>query len=422
MAAAVAAQMALGAEAWPPECAIRVRMALHTAEGSLRDGDYYGRPVNRVARLRAISEGGQILVSQLTAEMVMDHLPEGSRPRPLGPRILKDMDRPETVYEVVVDPAGADSTVNDPTPRPSTPESTPWTHGARPGSTSRSWRPARPRVVPDPRAQGRVGARRHDGSRHFDSNELESVDYPEDEPTRPFKLDQPEIVIGRGTPTTTAVPDLDLGRPPEDVGVSRRHAILERQPDGRYALIDAVSTNGTFVNDLTSPIPTGCAPCSSPTIASTSATSPACACGAWTTPIRRGPPDGVGVSLGLPTGGQQDLGRDGGACDRLGPRARPSSAPEGSQMRTRWLVPAALVAAGLLNSCSSTHVIRTTAATSAAAVDTSTPSGFRPRHRRHRSLLDRPALGLEGRVAFGPTPGRGDQAARDREPEAGRHR
>ena len=64
-------------------------------------------------------------------------------------------------------------------------------------------------------------------------------------------------MIGRGTPTTTAVPDLDLGRPPEDVGVSRRHAILERQPDGRYALIDAVSTNGTFVNDLTSPIPTG---------------------------------------------------------------------------------------------------------------------------------------------------------------------
>ena len=32
-------------------------------------------------------------------------------------------------------------------------------------------------------------------------------------------------------------------------------------------------------------------------------------------------------------------------------------------MRTRWLVPAALVAAGLLTSCSSTHVIRTTAAT-----------------------------------------------------------
>ena len=77
VAAAVAAQMALGAEPWPPECAIRVRMALHTAEGSLPDGDYYGRPVNRVAR-RAISEGGQILVSQLTAEMVMDHLPEGS--------------------------------------------------------------------------------------------------------------------------------------------------------------------------------------------------------------------------------------------------------------------------------------------------------------------------------------------------------
>ena len=45
-------QRALAAEPWPTPRPIRVRMALHTGEAELRDGDYYGPAVNRCARLR----------------------------------------------------------------------------------------------------------------------------------------------------------------------------------------------------------------------------------------------------------------------------------------------------------------------------------------------------------------------------------
>src|ERR687885_2386729 len=59
VAAAVAIQHALHYEPWPAETRLRVRMALHTGEADLRDGDYYGPAVNRCARLRAIAHGGQ---------------------------------------------------------------------------------------------------------------------------------------------------------------------------------------------------------------------------------------------------------------------------------------------------------------------------------------------------------------------------
>ena len=57
--AVVAAQRALQAEAWPAACPIRVRMALHTGEAEMRDGDYYGAALNRTARLMAVGAGGQ---------------------------------------------------------------------------------------------------------------------------------------------------------------------------------------------------------------------------------------------------------------------------------------------------------------------------------------------------------------------------
>jgi len=51
--AALAAQRALCAEPWPAGATIRVRMALHSGAAQLRDGDYFGAPLNRVARLMA---------------------------------------------------------------------------------------------------------------------------------------------------------------------------------------------------------------------------------------------------------------------------------------------------------------------------------------------------------------------------------
>src|SRR5215203_4177785 len=66
--AAVDAQRALGSELWPETGPIRVRMALHSGHSNERNGDYFGPPVNRVARLLATGHGGQILVSNDTRQ------------------------------------------------------------------------------------------------------------------------------------------------------------------------------------------------------------------------------------------------------------------------------------------------------------------------------------------------------------------
>ena len=100
VAAARAIQAALTAEPWPERAVIAVRAAVHTGEAIERDGDYFGRSVNRVARLRSLAEAGQVLVSQATADLVIDHLPSEFRLVDLGVRELRDLARPEVVYLV----------------------------------------------------------------------------------------------------------------------------------------------------------------------------------------------------------------------------------------------------------------------------------------------------------------------------------
>ena len=73
--AALSAQRAIFKEPWDEECRIRVRMALHTGEAEEREGDYFGPPVNRVARLLSAGHGGQTLLSQATRERVCDRRP-----------------------------------------------------------------------------------------------------------------------------------------------------------------------------------------------------------------------------------------------------------------------------------------------------------------------------------------------------------
>src|SRR5262249_54391216 len=54
----------------------------------------------RIARLLAAGHGGQTLLSQPTYELVRDYLPKGVRLRDLGQHRLKDLVRPEHVYQV----------------------------------------------------------------------------------------------------------------------------------------------------------------------------------------------------------------------------------------------------------------------------------------------------------------------------------
>ncbi|OBF66463.1 regulator [Mycobacterium sp. 852002-51971_SCH5477799-a] len=102
-AAAIAAlelQDAIAQEPWALRDPMRIRIALHTGEVELRDGDYFGRAVNRAARLRSLAVGGQILCSGATAELVIDSLPDDVVFADLGMRQLKNLARPEHVFEL----------------------------------------------------------------------------------------------------------------------------------------------------------------------------------------------------------------------------------------------------------------------------------------------------------------------------------
>jgi class 3 adenylate cyclase len=92
--AALDAQRLLLKERWAESGPLRVRMALHMGAAEERDGDYFGPPVNRVARLLSAAHGGQVLLSAATHEMVRDQLPAGMRLAELGEHRLKDLFRP----------------------------------------------------------------------------------------------------------------------------------------------------------------------------------------------------------------------------------------------------------------------------------------------------------------------------------------
>jgi predicted ATPase/class 3 adenylate cyclase len=99
--AAVEAQRKLGSATWEETGPLRVRIALHSGEAEQRDGDYFGQTLNRVARVLSAGHGGQTLLSRVTAERVREELPEGVSLRDLGERRLKDLSKPERIFQIV---------------------------------------------------------------------------------------------------------------------------------------------------------------------------------------------------------------------------------------------------------------------------------------------------------------------------------
>ena len=99
--AALAAQCALHAETWPDALFLRVRMALHTGTAELRDNDYFGQPLNRVARLLDAGHGGQTLLSDVAHDLTRDTLPLSAALKPLGEHRLRDLGRPEPIFQLL---------------------------------------------------------------------------------------------------------------------------------------------------------------------------------------------------------------------------------------------------------------------------------------------------------------------------------
>ena len=99
LGAAIEAQRALVAEPWGSFGPLRVRMALHTGVTEEREDDYVGPVLNRLGRLLSVSQGGQILLTQAAYELVYDSLPEGAELQDLGTHRLKDLIRPEHIFQ-----------------------------------------------------------------------------------------------------------------------------------------------------------------------------------------------------------------------------------------------------------------------------------------------------------------------------------
>ncbi len=102
VSAAIEAQRALAAHAWPQDGDVRVRMGLHTGEAHLAGDDYGGFDVNRVARIAAVGHGEQIVLSETTRSLVESALPAGVRVRDLGRHALKDIPVPEHLFQLDV--------------------------------------------------------------------------------------------------------------------------------------------------------------------------------------------------------------------------------------------------------------------------------------------------------------------------------
>jgi len=108
VAAALAIQRAFAAEPWPTLRPVKVRIGLHTGEAELRDGDYYGAAVNRCARLRGIGHGGQVLLTEAAATLARDRLPGDAGLLDLGTHRLKDLTRPERVFQLMAEDGPCD--------------------------------------------------------------------------------------------------------------------------------------------------------------------------------------------------------------------------------------------------------------------------------------------------------------------------
>jgi predicted ATPase/class 3 adenylate cyclase len=100
LGAAIAAQQAMGSEGWEEDVPLRVRMGVHSGEAELRDGDYFGMALNRAARLMGVAYGGQIVCSQATADLARDSLSGRVTLVDLGEHRLRDLGRPERVFQV----------------------------------------------------------------------------------------------------------------------------------------------------------------------------------------------------------------------------------------------------------------------------------------------------------------------------------
>ncbi len=100
--AAVAIQRFLASHSWPEGVTVRVRMGLHTGEPERSSEGYVGLDVHRAARIMSAGHGGQVLLSQVTRDLVEHNLPADVGLQDLGEHRLKDLGYPSHLYQLVI--------------------------------------------------------------------------------------------------------------------------------------------------------------------------------------------------------------------------------------------------------------------------------------------------------------------------------
>ncbi|HUB68826.1 MAG TPA: adenylate/guanylate cyclase domain-containing protein [Acidimicrobiales bacterium] len=100
VAAVIAMQQALAAHHWVEDAPVRVRMGMHAGEATETITGLIGYDIHRAARVAAVAHGGQVLLSSSAAELVRDFLPDTARLRDLGLHRLKDLSRPERIFQL----------------------------------------------------------------------------------------------------------------------------------------------------------------------------------------------------------------------------------------------------------------------------------------------------------------------------------
>ncbi|HEX5838800.1 MAG TPA: adenylate/guanylate cyclase domain-containing protein, partial [Anaerolineales bacterium] len=101
VSAAIEAQKYLYNEAWSP-APIRVRMGIHTGTAQLNEENQYSGygTLASCQRIMSAGHGGQVLLSTVTRELVRDVLPAHAELVDLGEKRLKDLMRPEHLYQL----------------------------------------------------------------------------------------------------------------------------------------------------------------------------------------------------------------------------------------------------------------------------------------------------------------------------------
>jgi len=101
LSAALEAQRKLQTENWDGT-PVKVRMGLHTGSAEIHGNEYRGyMTLARVQRVMSIAYGGQILLSNASAELLHNELPEGITLRDMKEHRLKSLLNPEHLWQIV---------------------------------------------------------------------------------------------------------------------------------------------------------------------------------------------------------------------------------------------------------------------------------------------------------------------------------